>query len=67
MKVTIRGVDKKLWEEVQIEREQSNFHPPQKSNGEIVNEGLRLRKLIKSDDKARKLLKAMEEAKEEGK
>lgn len=44
MKVTIRGVDKKLWEEVQLEVERSKFHPPQLSSGEIVNEGLELRR-----------------------
>ena len=43
MKVTIRSVDKKLWEEVQLEVERSKFHPPQKTSGQIVNEGLELR------------------------
>ena len=38
MKVTIRGVDKKLWEQARIDAIKEN-----KTMGELVNEGLKLR------------------------
>lgn len=59
MKKTIRGVDNKLWEEVEVEKERSKFHPPQVSSGDIVNEALRLRYLVKANPK---LAKAVDEA-----
>ena len=51
MKVTIKGVDPKLWEEVQLEVERSKFQPPRVSTGELVNEALRLRQEKKAKEK----------------
>ncbi len=51
MKVTIQGINKELWEEVQLEVERSKFHPPRITTGEIVKEGLRLRQEKKAKEK----------------
>ena len=57
MKVTIRSVDKKLWEEVQLEVKRSEFHPPRISTGQIVNEGLELRQAIKQENRDQTIAK----------
>ena len=51
MKVTIIGIPNKLWEEVQLEKERSKFHPPRITTGEIVTEALRLRREHKAKEK----------------
>ncbi len=57
MKVTIRSVDPKLWEEAKVECARSKTL----SLGKIVNEGLALRELVKDED----IRKAMETAAEQ--